>query len=275
MLKNIDLSKVSLQYFAEEDAGDGGDKVFPSWMDQLPEDLKKDEDLSQFGNIGELAKSRNEVVAERDQFKAEADGREKPPEKAEGYEFEKQDVVEGYERNEDATKSFKEIFLKHGITKSQASGLFLEMEKKAGDQQADSDKKYSDVMKEEDEALKKEWGPNYAENMTKADRVKEHEAFKAEIEEMKIKGVDITRPHVLKLLVSMYKHISEGSLDESVLPHGTPVISEEEQQLRDRYPKSSELYPENQGEDAKVPESSVGLDELKQRYPKSPELWGE
>jgi len=283
MFKNINPLKVNLQWFAEEgDPAEGDPKgsegEFLPFMAQMPDKHKERQDLNDMGSFGGIVDKYDEVVAERDQFKTATEAIEKPPEDIEGYgEFDKQDVVEGYERNPEVIKAFKEGCLKNGLTKAQANAVWLGIEKMTSDQYGDLIKKDTDTKKEEDEALKTDWGAKHAENMTKADRVKTCEAFKVDIEELEKSGVDITRPAMLKFLTSIHKHIAEDSLGQSSAPKGAPEVSDAEQKRIDFYgEKSPELLPGGSGVPSgeSLPSGSVfSREEAKAQWPNSPELW--
>ena len=284
MLKDIDLSKVDLQWFAEEGEppagdppkgdGDGdGDKTFPAWMDQLPDDLKKDEGLSQFANIGELAKSRSEVAAERDQLKTDAEGIEKAPEKAEGYELEKPAEMEGVEYKKEFEDLYRDIFHKAGLTQAQAKAVY------------DGYNEYiiglakatNELREKATESQKKAWGADYDKNCELALRFRN--AMWPDKDDPFLKMVDETgignRADFIEGTYRGGKMIGEDSLGGSSGHHAAPVISEANQKLKERYPNSPELWTENQSEETAHSESSMSLEEAKQRFPNSPDLWPE
>jgi len=279
MLKNIDLSKVNLQWFAEEgDTGEGdkgGDppELLP-FMAQMPDEYKERQDINEMGSFGGIVKKYDEVVAERDQFKTAAEGIEKPPEKAEDYEFDQPELPEGLEYDKEFEAFYRDIFHKAGLTQEQAKGIYAAYNEHIVAGVAKTKEELEGAV----EAQKKAWGADYDKNCELSLRARNTfwPAKEDEIDPF-LKLVDATKignhPDFIDGIMRAGKMIGEDSLALSSGARATPDISEKEQALRERYPNSPELWSENQAKTSSPPGGAMSLEDAKKLFPNSPDLW--
>ena len=273
---------VNLQWFAEEgdpaggDPKPGGDPTFLPFMAQMPDEYKERQDINEMGSFGGIVKNYDEVVAERDQLKTATEGIEKPPEKAEDYEFDQPELPEGLEYDKEFEAFYRDVFLKAHLTQEQAKTIYAAY----NEHMVAGVAKTKEELEKAVEAQKKAWGPDYDKNCELSLRarntfwpVKEGKVdpFLQLADAPKIGN----HPDFIDGIMRAGKMIGEDSLAESSGARATPDRSEADQKLADRYDKSPELRPENQSKTSRPPGDSISLEAAKEKWPNSPELWPE
>lgn len=143
----------------EEDPG----KKNPAWMDQLPDELKKDEAFTSFEKLGDLAKAYKELASKGDGIP----GKDAKPEELAAF-YAKLGVPEsadGYDLKGDNLDAYKKVAFESHLTQDQARSV-LEAVNKAGMDAAakakeNMQKQYADTERE----LKAEYGSSYGAKM--------------------------------------------------------------------------------------------------------------
>jgi hypothetical protein len=136
----------------------------PAFHDTLPEDLKASEHLEGVEDAAGLARYYVDLKSNY----------LKPPDTADGYEFE---MPEGFNVDEGAYSEFKNMALEEGINQKQFSALMgMEAKRDAAAREmiTNNINKYNE---ESAAALKTEWGDNYQAKLDSANRVLRHESF--------------------------------------------------------------------------------------------------
>lgn len=138
-------------------------KKNPAWMDQLPDELKKDEAFTSFEKLGDLAKAYKELAAKGDGIP----GKDAKPEELAAF-YAKLGVPEtadGYDLKGDNLDAFKKVAFESHLTQDQARSM-LDAIAQAGNtaqaqQQENMRKQYADTDRE----LRSEYGSAYGAKM--------------------------------------------------------------------------------------------------------------
>jgi hypothetical protein len=148
------------------------------WRETIPEDIRSDASLKDIKDITSLAKgyvNSQKLIGSKLSIPGEGDeaawntlydklGRPVTPDK---YEVKRPEIPEGLAYNEDLEKQFLPVAHKIGLNGKQANALIAwqtEMVKQEAEQ-------YKQGMKTAEEALKKEWGNDYANKVSIAQRI--------------------------------------------------------------------------------------------------------
>lgn len=115
---------------------DNGGNNQPTWMEQLPDDLKSNDNLTGFATIGDLGKSYLDLQGKSvNSIQIPGDGANDDarstffnklgrPDKPEGYEFKRPDMPEGTNYDEDMENKFRDEAHKLGMNQTQAEGAY-------------------------------------------------------------------------------------------------------------------------------------------------------
>jgi len=219
----------------------GGD--FPTWMDQLPDDYKQDEDGKGFATIGDLYKSFKDLKGKAEgAVKVPGEGATEEdvesfyrsigkPEKPDEYEIKAPEGLEDLDLN-----LFRDLFHKNHLTKKQAEGLFAgytELLSKALEEQVNIAER---ELEEAKTALKTEFGDKYNEEAEYATRALKQ--FGTE-ELQKALGDQVkSNPALFKFLAKIGRALAEDKiiLGEKGGEKGIEATGQLE------YEKSPELY---------------------------------
>ena len=172
----------------------------PAFHETLPEDLRESDHLKDVEDGGQLARYYVDLKSTH----------LKPPDTAEGYEFEK---PEGFDLDETTYSQFKNIAFENGVNQKQFNEL-MNLEVSRSNAAIEAHKKaVTDYRAESETALKTEWGDKYeqkldaARNFLKNDAVAD-EAFSKFIEDTGFGD----HPQVIRLFSKLSDLISEGVL---------------------------------------------------------------
>lgn len=173
------------------------------WMNNLPEDMRSDKNLSKFDDITALAKSYGELSSklgnsvnllgneptpeEINSFYSKL-GR---PESVDGYELAQHEVPEGLEIGEDQIKAFKQVAFDIGLTPNQTNAVY----KAIGDQRVNDYNRHMKTLEnakvEVQQALDKKWGDKAEANREIMNRAYKHFAGDQSLDEfLKVTGAD-------------------------------------------------------------------------------------
>lgn len=154
----------------------------PSWMDQLPEDLKGNDSLTSFKTIGDLGKSyldlsRNSENSLQligndadDETRNAFYNRLGRPEKAEKYTFNRPQMPEGTNYNEQMESDYKENAHKLGLTQAQAEGDYKYFMAKILEANSSINQNAENERTEAITFLQNSWGDNFNANCEIATR---------------------------------------------------------------------------------------------------------
>ena len=172
----------------------------PAFHETLPEDLRESDHLKDVEDGGQLARYYVDLKSTY----------LKPPDTAEGYEFEK---PEGFDLDETTFAQFKNIAFENGVNQKQFAELMnLEVSRASAAIEARK-KAVTDYRAQSEAELKTEWGDKYeqkldaARNFLKNDAVAD-EAFSKFIEDTGFGD----HPQVIRLFSKLSDLISEGVL---------------------------------------------------------------
>ncbi|OEU68400.1 MAG: hypothetical protein BBJ57_02220 [Desulfobacterales bacterium PC51MH44] len=136
----------------------------PAFRDTLPEDLKVSEHLEGVEDAAGLARYYVDLKSNY----------LKPPDMADGYEFE---MPEGFNVDENAYSEFKNMAFEQGINQKQFSALMgMEAARDASAREMIKNN-IENYNTESQKALKAEWGDKYEAKLDSAKRVLSHESF--------------------------------------------------------------------------------------------------
>ena len=160
--KDFEDLKFDLQLFADGDGdGDGGDDGFPyPYMAQFPDEMKGDEFFRPYKSLGEVGKGFKGTRAMLDKVP-------KPPDKADGYEFNKPEDINV---NPETEKWFRKTAFGLKIPKETAGKLYDEFNKMVAAQVKGQTKKNETEATKNDELMHGEWDTEYENNMKLADK---------------------------------------------------------------------------------------------------------
>lgn len=225
--------KFDLQRFAEEGDDDGegneGDST-PAWMSQLPEEYKTDEYGKGYKTMGEFYKTHKGL-------RAKLDGIPKPPDKADGYEFNKPEDIDV---NPETEKWFRKTAFALKIPKETAGKLYDEFNKMVVTQVKGQTKKNEAEATKNDELMHGEWGEDYDKNIKLADKGIEDLGG----EDLK-KLLDDTGLSKNPVILKAFKQVGFEH-GEDTIREGVVSGSSTERTLDDEYPSMSELPPDRQ-----------------------------
>ena len=229
--KKFDDLKFDLQLFAEGDGdGDGGDDGFPTWMDQLPDDYKKDEYGKGYPTMGEFYKTHKGL-------RAKIDGMPQPPDKADGYEFNKPEDIDV---NPETEKWFRKTAFGLKIPKETAGKLYDEFNKMVAAQVKGQTKKNETEATKNDELMHGEWDTEYENNMKLAD--KGVADIGGEDLQKLLEKVGIAKhPVILKA----FKQVGFEHGDDNI-KEGVVTGSSKEWTLNDEYESMKDLPPDKE-----------------------------
>ncbi len=188
------------------------------WRAALPDDLKDNEVLSKYSNIGDISKDflkdRVKLANSFERLPENATDEQKSafhkalgrPEKADGY------VIDaGSETNAELLTSFKESAFNAGVSNDAAGHIFKTMTEWAVKQKAEADEALKKVDEEKDKVLKSDWGPFYPENSEKGKRVLNKFAGEEGVKFLEEVGI-LDHPVIKKMFFNMYSVIGEDAI---------------------------------------------------------------
>lgn len=195
--------------------GGGGDPPadppadFPAWMDQLPDEFKKDAELAKSATLGDLVKTHKGLGEKVAAIPA-------VPGKVEEYEFDKVEYPDDLEASGDDEfeKQYREVVLKAGLGKDQAKVVFAFFANTVLEQFKAAKAQFEAEKTACEETLKTEWkGDDFAKNMTLKDRfmadfVGENEELKKWFDESGAGNL----PAFVKAAVEHAKKLGEDNL---------------------------------------------------------------
>lgn len=152
--------------------------TFDKWKETIPEDIRNDASLKDVKDIASLAKgyvSAQKLIGSKIGIPQEGDetawndlyGKLGRPEAPDKYQVKRPEIPEGMTYNEAMEKQFLPVAHKAGLNTRQVNALIAwqtEMMKQEVEQSRQG-------MKEAEDGLKKEWGNEYANKMSIAQRV--------------------------------------------------------------------------------------------------------
>jgi len=180
--KGTPFDIMHLQWFAG-DPGDTGDNqdgstdTLPAWMSQLPDELKQNEQLSQFKNLGELGNKFLEVSKNAEgSFKIPGEGATDEeisafynkigrPKEASAYDLQSPQLPEGMQMNTELGVAFRDLSHKIGLTQKQAKQLFDFYNNHMITTFSTAQKAKIKAVTDAGDSLKQEWGTNFDTNM--------------------------------------------------------------------------------------------------------------
>lgn len=148
------------------------------WRETIPEDIRNDASLKDIKDLTGLAKgyvNAQKLIGTKIGIPQEGDevawndlyGKLGRPEAPDKYQVKRPEIPEGMAYNEDLEKQFLPVAHKIGLNGKQVNAL-IAWQTEAMKQEAEQ---YKQGMKEAEEALKKEWGNDYANKVSIAQRV--------------------------------------------------------------------------------------------------------
>lgn len=252
------LDGIHLQWFAEGDAGDGGEPApessggeqgggdpspeseAPKEQTWLPKDLRGHEKLGGFTGAGELANAYLEAASKTegavvppgedatDEQITEFYRRIGHPEQPSEYE-----LAEGVDTEEDE-EWFRQIAHKAKLTKGQARDLYNEYAARIKETTEAQAKARADAAAKAEETLKNEWGEQYESRLGKAQGLVKQLAGEEFISYLNESGLG----NDVRLIKAMDKFASLISEDSLVLGDGPTATMTEAERLAKLYPKS-------------------------------------
>jgi hypothetical protein len=189
-------------YIKTDDTGEYHEYTPPEpkpFAETLPEDLRESEHLKEIKGADELARYYVDLKSNWI----------KPPDTADGYEFEKPD---GYELDEESFKAIKQTAFENGVNQKQFDAL-MKFDADRSIKMLESVKSAIESHRTEAEAsLKKDWGDNFEKNLEAAKSVLNHEKladpqFKKFLEDTRFGD----NPEVIKFFHKIASAISEDS----------------------------------------------------------------
>ena len=205
-----------------EGGGSGGGEQKP-WFDSLPDSLKTDPNITKYKTLDEFASGhvnavkligqKGVIIPKPDAPQEDIDkfyntlGR---PEKADGY---KLSAVENLHKSiqvtPEAQKAFFDQAHKLGLTNAQADNLNKWYMTVMSQVLTNQDKSNDDRLKEVGTKLQQEWGKDYQQNLTLANRFLEKFGSKDIAEKYLGESAD---PELIKVVASAAKAFSEDSV---------------------------------------------------------------
>lgn len=167
---------------ATDDKGTQNPPEVPTWMAQLPDDLKTNESLAQYATIGDVSKGLLDLSGKlegtvrvpgadaSDEEKSSFYGALGRPEAADKYEFTRPTLPEGIEYSEENEASFRALSHEIGLSQAQAEKLYGYYHQQIIDNHGEYVKMATAQRDEAETALKKEWGDQYNGNLEVAKR---------------------------------------------------------------------------------------------------------
>lgn len=136
----------------------------PGFHDTLPEDIRASEHLAEVKDTGELARYYVDLKSNY----------LKPPESAEGYEFEKPD---NFHLDEPMFNRFRQLAFENNVNQKQFDAIMKLEVQRYNDGVKSINESIESNRNENEKALKTEWGDKYDQNLESAKRVLNHERF--------------------------------------------------------------------------------------------------
>lgn len=179
----------------------------PAWTAQLPDDLKGNETFTGYKTIGDMARAYLDTSGKVAELEGKAAATQRP-EKPEDYIFPAAQLPEGVKPNGEMEAWYRSTAHELGLSQEQAEGLF----KKFNDMQISA--VTMDVQNREKarveavDALKKEWGQAYDENIEVMKRAVTQfggDDFKAFMDESGLGN----NPVIIKTFVAIGKAMGE------------------------------------------------------------------
>jgi len=199
----------------------------PTWMAQLPDDLKNHEVLTRFETIGDLGRNfidlRGKTENAIQKLGENATDEEKAtfwnsigrPESPEGYEFEKIQLPEGIPYDEEGELAFRKFAHEIGMTSQQAAGLHKWYADRLIAAHTELEKASKAIEEKAIEDHKKEWGAEYEANKVLAQRGYEKLGELAGVKEEFMQFMTDSElrhnPLFLKVFLALGKAMSEDS----------------------------------------------------------------
>jgi hypothetical protein len=207
-----------------------GDQVQPGlgWRSALPDEFKEHEFVKTFQKPGDFVKSAIDIKTERDTLKTQLASLPTRPEKAEGYEF------EGDNLDPKTTEWARNTFFEAGLSKDQAKKVSAAFTGFVGQLSTAETQQRETEYKEAETKLKAELGDKYDASVEMVRRVWKdlsNSEFDAFVNETKI-GND---PRLIRFMVNVAKKTGED-LSPNSSPTGKKVAA------GIVYDKSPELY---------------------------------
>ena len=171
----------------------------PAFRDTLPEDLRDSEHLKEVDGADNLARYYVDLKSNY----------LKPPDTADGYEFEKPD---GFDLDEPTYEKFRNIAFENGVNQKQFSEL-MRLEVDRTNKVREEAQKNIEMARASSEAeLKTDWGDKYEQKLESAKGVLNHESladdkFKQFLEDTRFGD----SPQVIRLFAKLADLISEDA----------------------------------------------------------------
>ena len=205
-----------------EGAGEGAGAGEGNWNDGMPEDMRSNPNINKYKSLEEFGKGhlnvvqkvgeKGVIVPKEGASQEEIDkfyntmGR---PDKPEGYSFgEVEGLHKGIETSPEGVANLKKTLHGFGLSNAQASGLYKWYMNNISEGLTKHDASVAEGNEVSRSALKREWGKDYDNNITIANRLLTHFGGKETVDAF---GDLTTNPGALKFLANLGKKISEDS----------------------------------------------------------------
>lgn len=194
----------------------------PKWIYQLPGELQSQEQLSKFSTIGDLAKSflEREANAERTLLLPGEDASDEDrqafynrlgrPETPEGYEFEGLEERDEIGFTEEQEADYRAKAHELGLTVQQAKDLHAWQAARTKQALEDHRQAQEKAVQQKTEALRKEWGDSFAENVAKAKQAFSRLGGEDLTQFMKDAGAE-REPALIKTFAEIYNVIGDDT----------------------------------------------------------------
>lgn len=195
----------------------------PAWMEQLADDLKGNETLTQFETLSDLGtafidrdgKLQNSIQLlgedATDEERATFFNSLGRPESPDGYELQRPELPEGMPYDEAGEEKFREVLHNLGLTKAQGEELFRAYQENNIETYSNLVEQRKTHHNEQVEALRQEWGDAYQENAEKAIRVAEKLGGEEFTNFLELSGLG-DNPLIVKFCHAVHDLIGEDTL---------------------------------------------------------------
>ncbi len=227
--------------------------IKPTWIEQLPQELREDKTFHGFKTLGELAKAHKATLSERENLiKVPGEGASEEEQKAFWAKIGRPDTSDQYELDKpeiaaytaEADKAFREVMLKANLSKNSAKIVhqaFIDSLRSGVEQQQKAIADEKAALEKSINTLKDEWkGDAFKVNTELA--VRAFKKFGGEestkfLEETKIGDLPLgSHPSFLKLFAAIGKTISDDSMHGDRT--GTTNQLSDEDRAKARFPKT-------------------------------------
>jgi hypothetical protein len=228
---------------AEGDKGSQTPTEAPTWMAQLPDDLKTNESLAKYATIGDVSRGLLDLSGKlegtvripgedaTDEDKSSFFNALGRPETAEKYEFTRPTLPEGINYDEAQEGAFRTMAHEIGLSQAQAEKLYGFYHQNILDSYKEYVNTATKAKEEAETELKKEWGDQYNGNLEVAKRAMREFGGEEIAKFMEGSGLG-NNP----LLVKLFNQIGKAMLEDNL--QSGKVKGEEEER-----PKSLDGSP--------------------------------